>query len=94
MQSSRTVCFEALVKVVGRVGGNVYGFTGAHDRLLTAEGSFDLAFKNRKRFFEVVAVRTWASARRDQHIDQAIATIGVVARQQDRIGVSDQAEVR
>ena len=80
LQSSRTVCFEALVKS-GRVGGNVYGFTRAHDRLLTAESSFDLAFENRKRFLEIVSVRTWASAGRDEHINQAIAAIGVVARQ-------------
>lgn len=71
--------FSSVSERVGRIGGNVYGFAASHDRLLTAEGSFDLAFENRKRLFKVVTVRTWASTRRDQHIDQAIATIGVVA---------------
>src|SRR5205807_1447866 len=72
--------FRSVSERVWRVGGNVYGFTGAHDGLLTAEGSFDFAFENRKRLFEIVTVRTGAAARRDQHIDQAIAAIGVVAR--------------
>src|SRR5437762_12872580 len=79
---------------MGRVRRNVNGFTGAHDRLLTAESSFDFAFENRKRLLEIVAVWPWASARRNQHIDQAIAAIGVVARQQDRVGISGQTDVR
>src|SRR5207245_11104218 len=67
---------------------------GAHVRVLAACGSFEFAVEDRKRLFEIVAVWPWASARRDQHIDQAIAAIGIAARQQDRIGISDQADVR
>src|SRR6266480_6988701 len=61
--------FRSVSERVRRIGGNVYGFTGAHDRLLTAEGGFDLAFKDGEGFLKVVAVRTWASTRRNQHID-------------------------
>src|SRR5882757_3785950 len=86
--------FRSVSERVRRIGGNVYGFTGAHDRLLTAETGFDLAFKDGEGFLKVVAVRTWASARRNQHINQAIAAIGVVARQQDCIGVSHQCDMR
>src|SRR5882757_4300174 len=86
--------FRSVSERARRIGGNVYGFTRAHDPLLTAESGFDLAFKDGEGFLKVVAVRTWASARRNQHIDQAIAAIGVVARQQDCIGISDQTNVR
>jgi hypothetical protein len=34
-----------------------------------------------------------ATAGRDVHVDQAVATVGVVAREQDRVGVSGEPDV-
>src|SRR5438034_558755 len=51
--------FRSVSERVRRVGGDAYGFAGSHDRLLTAEGSFDLAFEDCERFFKVMPMRTW-----------------------------------
>ena len=40
-----------------------------------------------------VAVRGRAATRRDKHVYKAVATAGVVAREQDRIGVSNEPDV-
>src|SRR5439155_22950705 len=79
---------------MGRVRRNANGFPRAHDGLLAAEVGFDLAFEDCERFLKVMPMRTWASARRNHHIDKAIASIGVMARQKNRVGVSHQCAVR
>src|SRR6266480_5612744 len=77
-----------------RVRWNVNGFPRAHDGLPAAEVGFDLAFEDREGFLKVMPMRAWPSARRNHHIDKAIAAIGVVARQKNRVGVSHQCDVR
>src|SRR6266516_1717180 len=79
---------------MGRVRRNVNGFPRAHDGLLAAEVGFDLAFEDCERFLKVMPMRAWPSARRNHHINKAIAPIGVIARQKNRVGVSHQCVVR
>src|SRR5437773_6605323 len=88
MQSSRTVCFEALVKECGALAGMFAVSPERTTDFLPRKVASISAFENRKRLFKVVTVRTWTSTRRDQHIDEAIATIGIVARQQDCVSVA------
>jgi hypothetical protein len=60
---------------------------------LAAKNSFDLPFKHGERFFKIVAMRRRAAARRDVHVDQAIATIRVFARNQNGICVTYDTDV-
>jgi hypothetical protein len=66
---------------------------GAHDGLFAAEGGFDLAFKDGERLLKIMSVGWRTAAGRDVHVDQAIATVGVVAREQNRIGISDEPDM-
>ena len=67
-------------KGMGRVRRNVNGFSRAYDGFFAAKGGFDFAFEDGEGFLKVMPMRTRASAWRNQHIDKAIAAIGVVAR--------------
>jgi hypothetical protein len=70
------------------------GFTRPHRRFFASERGLDLAFQQSKRFLEVVPVGGWAAAGGNVHVDQAIPAVGVVAGEQDRVGVTDEADVR
>jgi hypothetical protein len=68
-------------KRVRCVRWNMDSLPGAHDRLFAAEGGVDLAFKDRKRLLKIMAVGWRTAAGRNVHINQAIATSGIVARE-------------
>src|SRR5437764_12314642 len=78
---------------MGRVRRNVNGFPRVHNGLLAAEVRFDLAFEDCERFLKVMPMRAWPSARRNHHINKAIAPIGVIARPKNRVGVSHYSYV-
>ena len=77
-----------------RVGRNVGRLARSHDGFVAAEGDLYLAFENGKHLLEIVAMSRRAAAGRNKHVDEAVATGGVLARQKDRIGVSRQTNVR
>ena len=77
-----------VVKLVGRVGGDVDGFTGDDGGLCSSEGGFDLALEEDEGLFEVVAMRWWAAAGRDVHVDQAEAFRCVFSGEENGVGVS------
>ena len=84
----------SVAELVRRVGGNVDGISCVQGQLLTAEGDVDFAFEDAERLFEVVTMWRRAAARRDVHIDQTEATVGIVAGDKERVGISDDADVR
>jgi hypothetical protein len=94
MHSIRVACPEALRKKCGAVGRDVDGLARPPARRLTAESELDFALKNGEHLLEVGAVGAGAAARRDVHVDEAVAPGRVFARQQDRVGVSHQPDVR
>jgi hypothetical protein len=82
------------VKLMGSVGRNVQRLASAHDRLLATKGRFHLAFEQDKGLLEVMPMRRRPASRRDVHIDNAEASIGLLARHGDGVGIADQTDVR
>ncbi len=93
MQSRRAAAVRRVMKLVRSVGGDVQGFAGVRGRLLAAEGGFDLSFEDDERFFEVVAMGRRSSAGGDVHIDDAEASVGLLASYGDGVGVADESDV-
>ena len=93
MHSMRAGAPRSVAEVVWCVGRDVDRGPGLHGVPFAAEGELDLAFEDGEHLLEVVPVRRRAAAGRDVHVDQAVATSGVVAREQDRVGVSDEPDV-
>jgi hypothetical protein len=92
MQSMREGLAERFVKKCGALAG-MFGHAGRDRSLFTAEGELKLAFEQREHLLEVVAVRSGAPAVRDVHVDQAVAASRFRAGQQDRVRVTDDADV-
>ena len=63
-------------------------------RLLATEGRFHLAFEQDKGLLEVMPMRGRPALWRDVHINYTEASIRLLARHGDRVGISDQTEVR
>ena len=59
----------SVAELVRRVGGNVDGIFCMQGQLLSTKGDIELAFEDAERFFEVVAMRRRAAARRDVHVN-------------------------
>src|SRR5208282_544088 len=85
---------RSVVKLVGSVGRNVECLAGVHDRFLAAKSCFHIAFEQDESFLEVVPMRRRPSAWRDMHIDHAEASIRLLARDCDGVGIADQTDVR
>lgn len=79
-----------MVRCIGR---DVGGFSCAQDRFSATEGDLYLAHQNGKHFLEIVAMRRRAAAWGNQHVDEAIATRSVRAREKNRIGATRQSDV-
>ena len=79
---------------MGGVGGHVDRLARSGRQGLTAEGHLDLAVEDGEHLLEVVAVRRRAASWGDVHVDERVPAIGVVAADQDRVGVAYQAQVR
>ena len=77
-----------------RVGGNVGRLAGSHNRFCAPESDLDFTFENGKHLLEIVAMRRWAAAGRDKHVNKTVAASGVFSGQKDRVGVSSQSNVR
>ena len=79
MHRSRTGFWEAFRKEWGAFAGMLM-VSPAHDGFSAAKGSLDFPFEDGEGFLKVTPMRTRGSVRRNQHVDKAIAAIGVVAR--------------
>jgi hypothetical protein len=76
------------------VGRHVDGLAGAGNERLAAEGHPDFAVKHGEHLLEVVPVRRRPAARWDVHVDQRVLSGGVLAGDEDRVGVTDEPDVR
>ena len=76
------------------IGRNVGCLAGPQNGFRAAESDLDLAVEKGKHLLEVVTVRRRAATRRDEHVYEAVATGGVLARQKDGVGISRQSNVR
>ena len=76
------------------IGRNVGCLAGLQNGCRATESDLDLAVEKGKHLLEVVTVRRRAATRRDKHVYEAVATGGVLARQQDGVGVFRQSNVR
>jgi hypothetical protein len=85
---------RSVAKLVRRIGRNIGRLAGPHNGFHATEGDLDLAFEHGKHLLEVVAVWRRAATGRDKHVNEAVATGGVLARHKDGIGVSRQSNVR
>ena len=54
----------------------------------------DLPVEHGEHFLEVVPVRRRPAARRDVHVDEGVPAGGVIAGDEDRVGVADEPDVR
>ncbi|MGY3409288.1 EmrB/QacA subfamily drug resistance transporter [Bradyrhizobium sp. GM5.1] len=77
---------------VRRVGRDVDGRPRTYG--ITAKGEFKFAFEQREHLLEVVAVRRGPAAGGHQHVDQAIASCGLRARHQNRVGAAGHRDMR
>jgi hypothetical protein len=85
---------RAVVKLMRSVGGNVQCLSRTHHRFLAAKGCLHLAFQENESFLEVMPVRRRTATRRYVHVDDAEASIGLLARHRDGVGVTHQTDVR
>jgi len=82
-----------VVELVRRVRGNVNGGTCGDGGEFASEGGLELAFEKNEGFFKVVAMRRRSATGRNEHVDEAELACGVFAREQDSVGVADDAEM-
>jgi hypothetical protein len=82
------------VKLMRSVRRNVQRVAGAHARLLAAEGRFHLTFEQDKGLLEVMPMRRRSATWRDVHVDDAEASVGLLARHGDGVGIADETDVR
>jgi len=76
------------------VGRHVDGLPGAGHERLAAEGHPDFAVKHGEHLLEVVPVRRRPAARGHMHVDQRVLPGGVLAGDEDRVGVTDEPDMR
>src|ERR1017187_6399243 len=82
------------MELVRSVRRDVDGVASLDDGFLSTKGGLHLSLKKDESLLEVVAMRRRATARRNVHIDDAKASVGLVAGHRDGIGVSHDADVR
>ena len=81
------------MELMRRVGWNVDRITCTNGGLFASKRHFDLALQQYESLFEVVAMRTGPTARRNVHVDHAEAFVGVGSRNRDRICVANETNV-
>ena len=81
------------MKLMRCVCRDVGGLAGSHHRFRAPESDLDLAFENAEHLLEIVAMRRRASAGRNKHVDEAIASGGLLSGQEDRVSVARQPDV-
>jgi hypothetical protein len=92
--SKRTVCFEAFVKECGAFAGML---RVSPARTVDCSPRNVASISPSSRVNDSSKSCRWggrAAAGRNVHVDQAIPAVGVVAGEQDRVGITDEADVR
>jgi hypothetical protein len=79
---------------VGCVGWHVDGLSGLRHQVLASESQLHLTLEHGEHLLEVMTVRRRTTAGWNVHVNKCVLAGGVVARNQDRIGVPDEAKVR
>src|SRR6204780_457369 len=82
------------MELMRSVRGDVDGVAALDDGFLSTKGRLQLSLKKDESLLEVVAMRRRATAGRNVHVDDAKATVGLVAGHRDGIGISHDADVR
>src|SRR6202451_4643446 len=82
------------MKLVRSVRGDVDGVASLDDGFLSTKGGLHLSLKKDESLLEVMAMRPRATAGRNMHVDDAKASVGLVAGHGDGIGISHDADVR
>src|ERR1700685_294619 len=82
------------MKLVRSVRGDVDGVASLDDGFLSTKGGLHLSLKKDESLLEVVAMWRRATAGRNAHVDDAKASVGLVAGHGDGIGISHNADVR
>src|ERR1700677_1274783 len=82
------------MELVRSVRRNIDCVASLDQRLFPAKCSLHLPFKKDKSLLEVMAMRPRAAAGRNVHVDNAKASVGLVAGHRDGIGISHYADVR
>src|ERR1017187_9347028 len=82
------------MELVRSVRRDVDGVASLDDGFLSTKGGLHLSLKKDESLLEVVAMRRRATAGRNVHVDDAKASVGLVAGHRDGIGISHDADVR
>src|ERR1700689_5307925 len=82
------------MKLVRSVRGDVDGVASLDDGFLSTKGGLHLSLKKDESLLEVVAMGRRATAGRNVHVNDAKASVGLVAGHGDGVGVSYDADVR
>src|SRR6202167_3838488 len=82
------------MKLVRSVRGNVDGVASLDDGFLSTKSGLDLSLKKDESLLEVVAMWRGSTAGGNVHVDDAKASVGLVAGHRDGIGISHDADVR
>src|SRR6202046_592547 len=77
-----------------RIRGNIYRIPCAHHRLLSAKRRLKFALEKNESLLEIVSMRRRHASRRNVHVDQAEAPLRVFTRQQNRVSVPHNPNVR
>src|ERR1700688_3406715 len=80
-----------LVRSVRRDIDSVAGLDG---RFLSTKSSLHFSLKQDERFLEVMAMRPGATAGRNVHVNDAKASVSLLAGHRDGIGISHDADMR
>ena len=76
------------------VGRHIDGLASFGHEVLVMESYLYLTHKNGEHLFEVVTMGMGTAAGRYEHVDECVLSSGVVTGKQDRVRISDDAEVR
>src|ERR1035438_10300837 len=82
------------MELVRSVRRDVDGVASLDDGFLSTKGGLHLSLKKDESLLEVVAMRRRATAGRNVHVNDAKASVGLVAGDGDGIGISHDADVR
>src|ERR1035438_1353631 len=82
------------MELVRSVRRDVDCVASLNNGLFPPKGSLHLSLKQDESLFKVVTMRSRAAARRNVHVDNAKASVGLIAGDRDGIGISHDANMR
>src|SRR6185503_17653806 len=85
---------RTVMKLVRSVRGDIYRITRTKNGFVATERYVKFAFENDECLLEVVPVRRRPAARRNVHVDETKATVGVLTSEQDRVCITRNPDMR